>query len=112
LALLDRYTTTAKPAAARPASLEAIPYLPHDLIPALQEHARTSIASLTGPVAEQLVRDQARQVREAHERQKALEKLLVEAYHALPVDNHLATIKGIGDVTAAILTAKLVAIER
>src|SRR5262249_42863163 len=38
-------------------------------------------------------------------RQKRLETLLVDAYHALPEDNHLATLPGIGDVTAAVLTA-------
>jgi transposase len=112
LKLLDRYPTAAKLAAARTAALEAIPYLPHELIPKLQEHARVSIASLHGPIAAQLVRDQVRQVKEAHKRQKTLEKLLVEAYHDLPADNQLATIKGIGDVTAAILTARIVAIER
>jgi transposase len=112
LKLLDRYPTAAKLAAARTASLQAIPYVPHQLIPKLQEHARTSIASLTGPVAEQLVRDQVRQVKEAHQRQKSLEKLLVAAYRDLPTDNQLATIKGIGDVTAAILTARIVDIER
>jgi transposase len=112
LKLLERYPTAAKVAAARPASLEAIPYLPHDLIPTLQEQARTSIASVAGPVAEQLVRDQVRQVRQAQQRQQTLEKLLVTAYRQLPDDNHLASIKGIGDVTAAVLTAKIVAIDR
>ena len=110
--LLDRYPSAARIAAARAATLEAIPYLPHELIPKLQEHARTSIASLAGPVAEQLVRAQARQVREAQQRQKSLEKLLVAAYRELPQDNQLATIKGIGDVTAAILTARIVGIDR
>jgi transposase len=112
LKLLDRYSTAAKLAAARTATLEAIPYLPHELIPKMRELAGTSIASLTGPVAEQLVRDQVRQVKEAHQRQKSLEKLLVAAYRALPEDNQLTTIKGIGDVTAAILTARIVAIDR
>ncbi len=112
LKLLHRYPSAAKIAAARPASLEAIPYLPHDLIPRLQEQARASVASLAGPVAEQLVRDQVRQLRDAHRRQKSLEKLLVTAYYDLPFDNRLATIKGIGDVTAAILTAKMVSIDR
>jgi transposase len=112
LRLLERYPSAAKIAAARPASLEAISYLPHKLVPKLQDQARASVASLVGPVAEELVRDQVRQVREAQQRQKSLEQLLVAAYRDLPEDNHLATIIGIGAVTAAILTAKIVAIER
>jgi hypothetical protein len=38
--------------------------------------------------------------------------LLVAAYRSLPRDNHLATIPGIGDVTAAVLTAFIVDVER
>src|SRR5262249_50976512 len=38
--------------------------------------------------------------------------LLVTAYRSLPQDNHLATIPGVGDVTAAVLTAFILDIER
>jgi hypothetical protein len=82
------------------------------MIRLLREHARASIASLSGPLAEELVRDQVRQVREARQRQKSLEKMLVDAYQQLPDDNHLASIPGIGEVTAAILTARIVRIDR
>lgn len=112
LALLKRYPTAAKLAAAKPAALQAIPYLQDEWIPPLQTHAKASIGSLTGPVAEQLVRDQVRQVREAKMRHKSLEKLLVSAYGALPTPNHLDSIKGIGEVTAAVLTARMVSIDR
>ena len=64
------------------------------------------MASLTGSAVETLVGDLAGQVKDAQVRQKALEKLLVEAYRELPA-NHLDTIPGIGPVTAAILTAKI-----
>jgi len=37
---------------------------------------------------------------------------MVDAYHALPDANHLGTIPGIGDVTAAVLTAFILDIER
>jgi hypothetical protein len=94
LKLLDLYPTAARIAAARPASLEAVPYLPHHLVPALRERARSSIASLNGPVAEQLVRDQVGQLREAHKRQKSLEKLLVAAYRDLPADGRHAEFFG------------------
>jgi transposase len=107
LTLLQRYPSAAQLAKARPSALEKIPYLPHEHIPVLVQHARASVASLTGPAAETLVRDLAGQVKDAKIRQKAMEKLLVEAYRPLPA-NHLDTIPGIGPVTAAILTAKIV----
>jgi transposase len=108
LKLLDRYPTAAKLAGARRAALERIPYLPHQHIADLLNRARASVASLSGPLAEELVRDQARQVQDAHTRQKSLEKMLVQAYRQLPQPNHLDTIIGFGEVTAAILTAKIV----
>jgi transposase len=104
--VLERYPSAALLARARTSALENIPYLPHELIPVLVQHARASVASLTGPAVETLVRDLAGQVKEAHVRHKAMEKLLVEAYRQLPA-NHLDTIPGIGAVTAAILTAKI-----
>jgi len=108
LKMLDRYPTAAKLAKAQPAALKKIPYLQEKHIPALLEAARTSVASVTGPVAEQLVKDHVQQVKDAHVRQKALEKLLVDAYRRLPFHNHLDTIIGFGEVTAAVLTAKIV----
>jgi hypothetical protein len=74
----------------------------------LLQQACHSVASLTGPAAEELVRDLVRQVKQARSRHKSLEKLLVDAYRTLPFDNHLDSIKGFGEVTAAILTAKIV----
>jgi transposase len=112
LSLLTRYPTAAKLAKARAAALERIPYLPHEHIPMLLEHARSSVASLCGAAAEALVRDLVEQVKQAHVRHKSLEKLLTDAYRRLPFDNHLATIKGFGEVTAAILTAKIVDPDR
>ena len=112
LELLDHYPSAARIAAARPASLQALPYLPHELVPRLQQQARDSLASLTGPLVEDLVRDQVRQVRDACLRQKRLENWLVQAYRDLPQANHLDTIKGIGPVTAAVLTAFILDIGR
>jgi hypothetical protein len=60
----------------------------------------------------ELVRDQVRQLRDVHARQKRLEKLLVSAYHTLPSPNYLDSIPGIGDVTAAVLTAFVLDIDR
>jgi transposase len=112
LELVHRYPTAALLATATDADLAAIPYLPDKQVAPLLEHARASIASLTGPNTEELVRDQVRQVRDAHARQKRLENLLVEAYRALPRANHLDTIPGIGAVTAAVLTAFVGDIDR
>jgi transposase len=112
LELLTRYPTARLVARATAADLRAIAYLPHDRVDALLAHARDSVGSLHGTVADDLVRDQVRQVRDGTARQKRLESLLVSAYRDLPDANHLATIKGIGDVTAAVLTAFILDIDR
>ena len=112
LELVHRYPTAARLAAATPADLAAIPYLPEAQGTPLLDHARTSIASLTGPAVEELVRDHVRQLRDTSARQKRLENLLVSAYHALPHANHLDTIPGIGAVTAAVLSAFILDIDR
>src|SRR5262249_51826232 len=96
LELVHRYPTAARLAAASARDLGDIPYLPDHQVEPLLEHARSSIASQRGPAVEELVRDQVRQLRDAGARQKRLENLLIDAYHALPADNHLATIPGIG----------------
>jgi transposase len=112
LELLHRYPTAERLAAAAEADVAAVPYLADTLAPTLLAHARASIASLGGPTAEELVRDQVRQLRDATARQKRLEQLLVEAHQALPQTNLLATIPGIGAVTAAVLTAFIADIRR
>jgi transposase len=112
LSLCERYPTARLLAQASADDLGNIPYLPHERIAIILEHARTSIASLDGDVAAELVRDQVRQLRDVRARQLRLEKTLVHAYHQLPVANHLASIPGIGDVTAAVLTAFILDIKR
>ena len=112
LELLHRYPTAPLLAAASPADLENIPDLPHRPSDALLQHARASIAALTDATVAELVRDQVRQLRDGAARQKRLENLLIAAYHALPDKNHLDTIPGLGDVTAAVLTAFILDIDR
>jgi transposase len=112
LELLHRHPTAACLARASESDLGDIAYLPARHVTPLLERARSSIASLSGTAAEELVRDQVRQLRDVGARQKRLEKLLVDAYRALPDDNFLATIPGIGDVTAAVLTAFVLDVER
>jgi transposase len=112
LELLHRYPSAAMLASASGDDLAAIGYLPAGQIGPLLEHARSSVASLTGSAAAELVRDQVRQLRDVNARQQRLEGLLVTAYRALPKANHLDSIKGIGDVTAAVLTAFILDIDR
>lgn len=112
LELVHRYPTARCLAHASACDLRAIAYLPEKQVQPLLEHARSSIASLQGTIAEELIRDQVRQLRDVGARQKRLEKALVSAYHQLAGDNHLASIPGIGDVTAAVLTAFILDIER
>jgi transposase len=112
LSLLHCFPTARLLAAATEQQLADIPYLPHAQIQPLLEQARVSIASLAGELEQQLVSDQVRQIRDVQARQKRLETLAIQAYHALPNPNHLDTIPGIGEVTAAILTAFIGDIER
>lgn len=74
--------------------------------------ARASVASFRGPIAEQLVREHVGQLRDAQAGEKRLLKMLISAYQALPEPNGIDSIPGIGDATAAVLTAKMVCIER
>src|SRR5262245_32569702 len=112
LELIHRYPTAPLLGAAKAEDLDAIAYLPVKQIEPLLSHARTSIASLTGPAVEELIRDQVRQLRDCNARQKRLESLLVTTYRALPEANHLDTIPGIGAVTAAVLTAFILDVGR
>jgi transposase len=112
LELVHRYPTAALLAAATSQDLSNIPYLPAQHVEPLVAQARSSIASLAGAAVAELVREQVRQLRDVGARQKRLENLLVSAYRALPQAKHLASIPGIGDVTAAVLTAFIVDIHR
>jgi len=112
LELLSRYPTARLLAQARAEDLHAVPYLPHERIAELLARAQDSVGSLAGAAAEELVRDQVRQVRDTQARQKRLESLLISAYRHLPAANHLDTITGFGAVTAAILTAFVLDIDR
>ena len=112
LELCSRYPTAKLLAAASADDIGQIPYLPDKQIDALREHARTSIASLDDDHVAELVRDQVRQLRDTRARQLRLEKTLVDAYRRLPDPNHLDSIPGFGEVTAAILTAFILDIDR
>ena len=112
LELLKKYPTPAQIARARLASIKAIPHLRVKTACGLHEAAQETIASLKGAVAETMVRTLVDQVRYARKLKCQYEQLLVDAYRSLPTTNHLDSIPGIGEVTAAVLTAKIISIER
>jgi transposase len=112
LELVHRYPTAQLLGRACASDLDNIPYLPDRHIDPLLEHARNSIGSQSGAAVEELLRDQVRQLRDVRARQKRLENLLVSVYRQLPASNHLDSITGIGDVTAAVLTAFILDIDR
>ena len=112
LHLLDTYPTPARIANAKPTSLTRIPHLTADKAQAIQAAAAVTVASLTGPVAADLVQELVGQLRRSAAAEARLKDLMTGAYQALPVPNHLDSIVGIGTATAAVLTAKMVTCDR
>jgi transposase len=114
LKLLDKFPTPDRIHHAALESLYQIPHIRRDSAKKLQEAAERSVASLRGGLAEQLVRQAVGEVKHAQQGQQTLEKLVQEAFTALPPTGHLqvVTIPGIGEATAAVLVAKIVSIER
>ena len=114
LKLLDKYPTAERIAQAQIASLEKIPYLSVEQAHAVHQAAKQSVASLSGELAEALVRDLVNQLRLCQKAEQHLHQLLLEAFADLPASPHLQvlTITGIGEATAAALVAKIVDINR
>lgn len=114
ITLLKKYPTPKEIGAARLSSLEKIPYLKTNLAQKLQAAARNSVGSFRGEVAQMLVRECVEQLEHCRKSEKRLEKRLLEAYRALPCSPHvhIESISGIGPVTAAVLVAKMICIER
>jgi transposase len=114
LELLAKYSTPEKIARAQLKSLLAIPYLTKEKAEKIQTAARQSVGSLRGEIAQQLVRSQVGEIRHSQQAEKELEELLKKTYRALPHSPHIqvATIIGIGELTAAVLVAKIVSIDR
>jgi transposase len=114
LRLLEKYPTAERIAAARLSSLEKIPHLDSDQARALQQAAGQSVASLRGAAAESLVRNLVDQVVRSRGAQRDLRQLVTRAWDDLPASPHVQvlTIPGIGQITAAILVAKIADIDR
>jgi transposase len=114
LHLLDKYPTAARIAQARLTSLEKSPYLPQDKAQAIHQAAQRSVGSLQGELAEQLVRELVAQLRHCQAAEQKLRQLLLSAHAELPPSGHvhLTSIPGIGAATAAVLTAKIISLDR
>jgi transposase len=114
LRLLRKYPTAERIAAAHLTSLEKIPHLDGDQAQRVQQAARQSVASLSGPAAEALVRNLVDQVVSSRKAQRDLQQLVSDTWDSLPTSPHVQvlTIRGIGRATAAILVAKIVDIDR
>jgi transposase len=111
LQMLDKYPTPAQLARCRLATLTAIPFLTEDRAKPIHQAAAVSVASFTGDTAASLVRQLVAQLRHSSATTNQLKELMVATYEQLP-SNHIESIPGIGAATAAVLTAKIVAIER
>jgi transposase len=114
LTMLEKYPTPEKLARARRETLVKIPHLGEEIADTLQTAAGTSRASNRGALAEEMVRQKVRAIRQQQAEFDSLEKLVKQAWDALPAGPHrrLLTIKGIGPQTAAALVAKIVSIDR
>jgi transposase len=114
LNLLDKYPSPERIGQARLASIQKIPYLPADQAEPLHQAAQQSVGSLRGAVAEALVCDLVAQLRHCEQAEQKMRDLLIAAHDDLPASGHLqvVTIPGIGAATAAVLTAKIVDIDR
>jgi len=114
LELTTKYPTPQRIAAARLDSIKSIPYLKPALAEAIHRAARDSVSSLEGVLAERLMQQIVAQIKQCRHNENVLEKLLADAFLALPHTGHqhVVTIPGIGPTTAAVLVAKIVSIER
>lgn len=114
LNLLAKYPTPDRIRAARPNSLEKVPYVSGKLAEDIREAADQSIASLRGELAETLVKEVVRQVSDSKKAETRLTKLVEQAFDTLPDESvkRILTIPGIGKRTAAILAAKIKSIDR
>lgn len=112
LRLLQRFPTPAAILKAKPEPLAKIPYLSAEKLAAVTHAARQTVGTFAGPAAELLVRGLADSLQQDAKEMRLLQKTIGKAYAALPKTNHVATVSGIGVVTAAAITAKTVDIAR
>ena len=114
LQLLSKYPTPERISRARESTLRQIPHATQEKVKAVREAASNSVGCLSGETAESLIRLAVEEVRQAATQRKTLEKLVEETFAKLPPSGHLqlTTILGIGTATAAVLTSKMISIDR
>jgi transposase len=114
LTLLRQYPTPQRIAKARLEKLRKIPYIKAAKAQEIQAAAKCTVGSLQGEITESLVIQFVEHLQQCLAAQKKLEKLLVQAYDALPPSGHVhvVSIPGIGTATAAVLVAKMISIDR
>lgn len=114
LKLLQKYPTAQRIAAARIASIKAIPYLDDERAIAIHEAAKTSTASNRNPTTELLIKQKVESILTELETHRELEKIVENAVKMLPDGSHrrIRSIPGIGPQTEAALIAKMVTIDR
>jgi transposase len=109
--LLERYPTAADLAAAPVAAVDAIRFVMPDRATALVRAAQESVASLTGPAAQGTMRLLVRQWRDLERAITDGQKTIAALVAADPVHREqarlMATIPGIGDWTAQVLSLEL-----
>jgi transposase len=114
LTLLKQYPTPPRIARARLEKLSQIPYIKSEKAQEIQTAAKCTVGTLQGELAESLMIQFCEHLQQCVASQKKLEKLLVQAFAALPPSGHtqVVTIPGIGQETAAVLVAKMISIDR
>lgn len=114
LKLLSKYPTPERISRARESTLTQIPHATREKVKVIKEAASKSVASLSGEIAESLVRLAVEEVQQAAAQRKTLEKLVEQAFAKVPPSGHLqlTTIPGVGVATAAVLLSKVVSIDR
>lgn len=114
LALLDKWPTPEQIVQAGLARLKKVAGLRDEKAELVWQAAKSTVGSLRGSAVAPLVELMVQELRHTKSTKESLENLLVEAYRNLPPGNYrlLESIPGIGEVTAAILTSKIIDIQR
>ncbi|WP_146599031.1 transposase [Novipirellula aureliae] len=114
LMMLMKYPTAKRIAAARLSSLTKIPYLLPEKALEIQNAAKRTVSKQSSELDEELIQDLVGELQHSLSEEKRRKQLLVKAFNALPKGPHqrIATIKGIGDQTAAAIVATAISIDR
>ena len=114
LTLLEKYPTPEKLARARVATLRKIPHLTEKAAERIKKAAGETVGASRGELAETLVLEKVKAIREEQRRLATLTSLARKVLDALPDGPHrrIETIPGIGTQTAAALIATIGSIDR